>query len=126
MLAAQLAVDLAVAVGHGGADPRRGQDRVRRRRCRASSAGSSSPALLAAAALLAIGLFVAAVAPTAARPAAIGAMLFYPMMFFAGLWLPIPVMPAVLQHISHATPLGAAVQALQNAPRGTGRTGCSW
>ncbi len=48
----------------------------------------------------------------------IGALLFYPMMFFAGLWLPIPNMPAALQHISHATPLGAAVPALhRGGPR---------
>ena len=40
----------------------------------------------------------------------IGALLFYPLMFFAGLWLPIPNMPAALQHVSHATPLGAAVR----------------
>jgi ABC-2 type transport system permease protein len=49
----------------------------------------------------------------------IGALLFYPMMFFAGLWLPIPSMPAVLQHISHATPLGAAVPALTAAAEGS-------
>ena len=40
------------------------------------------------------------------------------MMFFAGLWLPITQMPAVLRHISHATPLGAAVQALQDSAQG--------
>lgn len=39
-------------------------------------------------------------------------------MFFAGRWLPIPSMPSVLQHISHATPLGTAVQALQYATNG--------
>jgi ABC-2 type transport system permease protein len=44
--------------------------------------------------------------------------LFFPLMFFAGLWLPIPSMLSVLQHISHATPLGTAVQALQYAPNG--------
>ena len=65
-------------------------------------------ALLAAAALLGAGLLVAAIAPTGRVARGIGALLFYPMMFFAGLWLPIPNMPAVLQHISHATPLGAA------------------
>jgi ABC-2 type transport system permease protein len=74
--------------------------------------------LFAAAALLAIGLFVAAVAPNAGAARGIGAVLFYLMMFFAGLWLPIPSMPRVLQHISHATPLGAAVPALQNATLG--------
>ena len=41
------------------------------------------------------------------------------MMFFAGLWQPIPNMPAALQHISHATPLGAAVPALTAATQGS-------
>ena len=65
-----------------------------------------------------MAVFVAAVAPNAGAARGIGAVLFYLMMFFAGLWLPIPDMPAVLQHISHATPLGAAVPALQNATLG--------
>jgi len=76
-------------------------------------------ALLAAAALLGAGLLVAAVAPTGRVARGIGALLFYPMMFFAGLWLPIPNMPAALQHISHATPLGAAVPALTAAAGGS-------
>jgi ABC-2 type transport system permease protein len=76
-------------------------------------------ALLAAAALLGAGLLVAAVAPTGRVARGIGALLFYPMMFFAGLWIPIPNMPAVLQHISHATPLGAAVPALTAAAEGS-------
>jgi ABC-2 type transport system permease protein len=75
-------------------------------------------ALLAAVALLAVGLFVAAAAPTARAANAIGAILFFPMMFFAGLWLPISQMPAVLRHISRATPLGAAVQSLQDSAQG--------
>ncbi len=76
-------------------------------------------ALLAAAALLGAGLLVAAVAPTGRVARGIGALLFYPMMFFAGLWIPIPNMPAVLQHVSHATPLGAAVPALTVAAEGS-------
>ena len=75
--------------------------------------------LLAAAALLGAGLLVAAIAPTGRVARGIGGLLFYPMMFFAGLWLPIPNMPAVLQHISHATPLGAAVPALTAAAEGS-------
>jgi len=75
--------------------------------------------LLAAAALLGAGLLVAAIAPTGRVARGIGGLLFYPMMFFAGLWLPIPNMPAVLQHISHATPLGAAVPALSAAAEGS-------
>jgi ABC-2 type transport system permease protein len=34
------------------------------------------------------------------------------MMFFAGLWLPRAQMPPVLRHISDATPLGSAAQAI--------------
>jgi ABC-2 type transport system permease protein len=76
-------------------------------------------ALLAAAALLGAGLLVASVAPTGRVARGIGALLFYPMMFFAGLWIPIPNMPAALQHVSHATPLGAAVPALTTAAGGS-------
>ncbi|MGI8881309.1 MAG: ABC transporter permease [Jatrophihabitans sp.] len=73
---------------------------------------------LAAAALLGIGVFVAAVAPSAKVANAVGAMLFFPMMFFAGLWLPRAQMPSALRHISDYTPLGATVQAMQDATQG--------
>jgi len=118
VLAAQLIADLTVAVamvvlilavariGFGVPLPRQ-------------AGGFVLAALLAAAALLGAGLLVAAVAPTGRVARGIGALLFYPMMFFAGLWLPIPNMPAVLQHISHATPLGAAVPALTAAAGGS-------
>ena len=117
LLAAELAVKLAVAAltvavivlaarfGYDVAAPRQ-------------LGGFIVAGLFAAAALMAIGLFVAAVAPNAGAARGIGAILFYLMMFFAGLWLPIPDMQAVLQHISHATPLGAAVPALQDATLG--------
>jgi ABC-2 type transport system permease protein len=72
----------------------------------------------AIAALFGIGLFIAAIASTGRAAQATGTILFFPMMFFAGLWLPIAAMPAVLQHISHATPLGAAVQALTDSWQG--------
>jgi ABC-2 type transport system permease protein len=74
--------------------------------------------LLNALALLSIGLLIAAVAPTGQAGQTIGLALFFPLMFFAGLWLPIPSMPAVLQHISHGTPLGAGVTAVQDATNG--------
>jgi ABC-2 type transport system permease protein len=74
--------------------------------------------LFVAAAMLCIGLFVAAVGKTGRIAQVIGAILFYPLIFFAGLWLPIPSMPTVLQHISHATPLGAAWESFQNAELG--------
>jgi ABC-2 type transport system permease protein len=75
-------------------------------------------ALLTAAGTLAAGLFVAAVAPSGRVASAIGSILFYPLMFFSGLYLPIPSMPPVLQHICHATPLGAAWESFQDAALG--------
>jgi ABC-2 type transport system permease protein len=79
------------------------------------AAGFVIAVLLATAALLAIGLFIAAAAPNSRAAQAIGMILLYPLLFFAGLFWPIPTMPSVLRHTSHATPLGAAVQALQDA-----------
>jgi ABC-2 type transport system permease protein len=82
-------------------------------------AGFALAAILAIAALSAAGLFIAAAAPTGRAANAIGATMFYLMMFFAGLWIPVPAMPTVLRQISHATPLGAAVQALTEAVQGS-------
>jgi ABC-2 type transport system permease protein len=75
-------------------------------------------ALLAGAVTLSLGLFIAAVAPSPGVAYAGGAILFYPLMFFAGLYVPIQSLPAALQHISHATPLGAADEAFQSATLG--------
>jgi ABC-2 type transport system permease protein len=101
-----LAAILAVArIGYGVPLPRQ-------------LAGFLLAALLASAALMAVGLFIAAAVPTGRAASAVGGILFFPMMFFAGLWLPIAQMPAVLRHASHATPLGAAVQALQDSAQG--------
>jgi ABC-2 type transport system permease protein len=68
---------------------------------------------LSIAGLFPVGLMVAAVARTASGASVIGRMVFFPLIFFAGLWLPRPLMPSVLLDISNYTPLGAAVQAIQ-------------
>jgi len=117
VLAAQLMVNLVLAVGtvililgvawlaFGVGLPRQ-------------AAGFAVAAIFTLAALLALGLLVAAVAPSGRGANAIGALLFFPMMFFAGLWLPRAAMPPVLRHVSDFTPLGAAVQALQDSAGG--------
>jgi ABC-2 type transport system permease protein len=55
------------------------------------------------------------VARTSTAANVIGRLTFFPLMFFAGLWLPRALMPSVLLDISNYTPLGAAVQAMQSA-----------
>jgi ABC-2 type transport system permease protein len=74
--------------------------------------------LLTALAMFAIGLFVASVAPSGKSAGAIGTILFFPMLFAAGLWGPRELMGTVLRRISDFTPLGAGVQSLQDAAAG--------
>src|SRR5262245_12932747 len=74
--------------------------------------------LLAAAALFAMGLLVAAVAPSGRSAPSIGLILYFPVMFFAGLYVPRAAMPLTLRHIGDFTPLGAAVEALQDTAAG--------
>jgi|SRR5580698_1602714 ABC-2 type transport system permease protein len=117
VLAAQLIVDTGTAIvtmivvllvariAYGVAFPRQ-------------AAGFAIAVILSAIALIGLGLFLAAVAPTGRAANAIGAVLFFPMMFFAGLWLPLAAMPPILRDISHATPLGAAVQAMTDSWQG--------
>ena len=80
--------------------------------------GFLAAVLLTAVALFGLGTFVSAVCPSGRAANAAGAILFFPMMFFAGLWVPIPEMPSFLRHISSYTPLGAGVQSLQEATSG--------
>jgi ABC-2 type transport system permease protein len=73
--------------------------------------------LVAVAGLFAIGLFIAALARTATAVNVIGRVVFFPLMFFAGLWLPRAEMPRLLLDVSNYTPLGAMVQAVQASMR---------
>jgi ABC-2 type transport system permease protein len=71
--------------------------------------------LLSVAGLFPLGLLIAAVARTTTGASVIGRLTFFPLMFFAGLWLPRALMPPVLLTISNYSPLGAAVQAIQDS-----------
>ncbi|MGW2282890.1 ABC transporter permease [Streptomyces sp. NPDC001770] len=74
--------------------------------------------LLVALAMFAVGLLVAALAPTGRSASAMGSLVFFPLVFFAGLWLPRAKMNDVLLTISDLTPLGAGVQSLQDTTAG--------
>ncbi|WP_147918473.1 ABC transporter permease [Ruania zhangjianzhongii] len=69
-------------------------------------------------ATLSLGLLAAALAPSGTGATAIGLLVLFPMLFFAGLWIPRESMPEVLLTISDFTPLGAGVQALGDAAAG--------
>ena len=70
---------------------------------------------LGAISLLAIGLLIGAVVPTANSGQGIGMLLYFPLLFFAGVYIPLEVMPSGVQSISTYTPAGAAVRALSES-----------
>ncbi|GIH10651.1 transport permease protein [Rhizocola hellebori] len=73
--------------------------------------------ILCVAAMFGIGLMLASVSGSKTAQG-IGSAVFFPLMFFAGLWVPVKVMPEALRTISSFTPLGAGVQALQDSAIG--------
>jgi ABC-2 type transport system permease protein len=80
-----------------------------------SPAGLAVSVMLSIAGLFPIGLMIAAMSRTANAANVIGRLVFFPLMFFAGLWLPRAMMPGVLLDVSNYTPLGPAAQSIQDA-----------
>jgi ABC-2 type transport system permease protein len=74
--------------------------------------------LLSIAGLFSIGLVIAAVARTTTSASVFGRVLFFPLIFLAGLWWPRELMPGGLQALSGISPLGATVEALQDSMQG--------
>ncbi|MEA2002427.1 MAG: ABC transporter permease [Actinomycetota bacterium] len=71
--------------------------------------------VLSAASIFSIGLLIGALARTTTAGQAIGMAIYFPMLFFAGVWIPRSVMPDGLLTISDLTPLGSSVQALEDS-----------
>ncbi|UBU13417.1 ABC transporter permease [Nonomuraea gerenzanensis] len=70
--------------------------------------------LLGTAALLAIGLVIAALAPSAKSAPGIGSMVMFPLMFLGGVWVPREVMPDALRVVSDFSVAGPFAQALKD------------
>lgn len=68
--------------------------------------------VLGAASMMALGSLVTALAPTTGAASAMGMGLYFPMLFFGGVWVSVALMPATLQTIATYVPLGAVAQAL--------------
>jgi ABC-2 type transport system permease protein len=71
--------------------------------------------VLAAASVFSLGLLVGALVRSTSSGAAVGMGIYFPMLFFAGVWIPRSVMPDGLRTVSDFTPLGAAVQAMNDS-----------
>lgn len=76
--------------------------------------------ILAVVQMLSVGGLIAAVAPTAGAATVASMTLYFPMLFFAGVWLPAGLMPDVLARVASVVPLGAAAQALTEGWYGEG------
>ncbi|KUO04909.1 ABC transporter permease [Streptomyces caeruleatus] len=74
--------------------------------------------VLAVLVALALGSVIAAVSRTVKIAGAVGTAVFFPMLFCAGVWLPVQAMPDVLADVVGLTPFGAAAQALNEATAG--------
>lgn len=68
--------------------------------------------LLGAVSLLGVGLLIGALVPSAASGQAVGMLLYFPLLFFAGVYIPLDIMGEGVRTVSSYTPSGAAVQAL--------------
>ncbi len=71
--------------------------------------------LLSVASIFAIGLLIGALARTTTTGSAVGMGIYFPMLFFGGVWIARGIMPDGLRTVSDFTPLGSAVQAMEDS-----------
>ncbi len=63
--------------------------------------------------ILSIGFLIASIVPTARFAQPIGAIIFYPMFAFSGIFVPVASLPPVLHGVARVLPLTYAVPLLQ-------------
>jgi ABC-2 type transport system permease protein len=71
--------------------------------------------ILSVASIFAVGLLIGALARAATTATAVGMGVYFPMLFFGGVWIARGMMPDGLRTVSDYTPLGSAVQAMQDS-----------
>ena len=72
-------------------------------------------AILYSVAELSIGLLIAGLVSTAKGASIIGNVVFFPSMFFAGVWTPGDLMPHAIRWVRDITPMGAGMTSMQDA-----------
>lgn len=72
-------------------------------------------ALLYTVAQLSIGVLIAGLVSTAKGASIVGNILFFPSMFFAGVWTPGDLMPESIRWLRDITPMGAGMTSMQDA-----------
>ena len=76
--------------------------------------------LLGAIQMMALGCLIAAVVPNAGSASAVSMSMYFPMLFFAGVWTPGPIMSDTLARIATYVPLGSVAQGLTEGWIGAG------
>jgi len=66
-------------------------------------------------ATFALGVLIGGIAPKATAVSGIGMLIYFPMMFLAGMWTPGPAMPETVRTVAMYSPLGACAQAMEAA-----------
>jgi ABC-2 type transport system permease protein len=74
--------------------------------------------MLATITMFSLGLVIAAVAPSQGAAAGMTMGLLYPLLFLAGIYVPIQILPSGFQTVAGLTPVGAAVNALSDSMQG--------
>ena len=76
--------------------------------------------VLGAISLMSLGSLITALAPSTGAANAMAMSLYFPMLFFGGVWVSVALMPQALQTVATYVPLGAVAQALNEGWFGDG------
>ncbi|WP_166850953.1 ABC transporter permease [Isoptericola sp. BMS4] len=71
-------------------------------------------------AMFSLGMLIAALVNKPSTANAVGSLVYFPLLFLAGLWTPGPIMPDIVRQVGQFTPLGAAAQAMNTGWFGDG------